>query len=244
MDDPVAGISGAPIDPDSVVDRPTRRRMSSAGPIGTTLRVGRPVGTLSRDTGDGVGPGVAATIAALNGGAGGTKVEHDAYFEGVARARYIIRRTFRIFDEVARGANLEPLQHQALIQIVGGSVTEGPLPVSRIADRLDVTAAFASRLVQDLEAKGFVQRKPSTSDGRVILVEATEPGRECLLRVSEGLRRHVTYFHSQLSAEDRAAALTVMAFYVGVPLVDADVDAVMSLVGSALNADRQAVGDQ
>ena len=199
------------------------------------------MGTLSRNHGEGVGPGVAATINALNGGAGGSPEEHDAYFEGVARARYIIRRTFRIFDQVAREADLEPLQHQALIQVVGGGVTEGPLPVSRIADRLDVTSAFASRLIQELEAKGLVVRRPSEVDRRVILVEATEAGRTCLLRVSEGLRRHVTYFHSQLSEEDRAAALTVMAFYVGVPLVESDVDAVISLVGSAVNADRSAV---
>lgn len=203
-----------------------------------TRRMGRPVGTLSRDNGEGAGPGVAATIAALNGGAGGTTEEHDAYFEGVARARYIIRRTFRIFDEVARRSGLEPLQHQALIQIVGGGVTEGPLPVSRIADRLDITPAFASRLVQELQAKGFVERRPSENDRRVIHVEATDDGRALLLKVSEGLRRHVTYFHSQLGEEDRAAALTVMAFYVGVPLADADVDAVISLVRSAVDADR------
>jgi len=188
---------------------------------------------MSADDGEGVGPGVTATIAALNGGAGGTEDEHDAYFEGVARARYIIRRTFRIFDEVARRSGLEPLQHQALIQVVGGAVTEGLLPVSRIADRLDVTPAFASRLVRELEGMGLVERRPSQLDRRVILVEATAEGRARLLTVSEGLRRHVTYFHSQLTDEDRAAALTVMAFYVGVPLVETDVDAVISLVRSA-----------
>lgn len=223
--------------------RPGRsREATEPGTRAMARRMGRPVGTLSRGDGVDVGPGVAATIAALNGGAGGTPAEHDAYFEGVARARYIIRRTFRIFDEVARQFELEPLQHQALIQIVGGGVTEGPLPVSRIADRLDVTAAFASRLVQDLETRGYVERHPSGSDRRKILVEATAEGRSCLLRVSEGLRRHVTYFHSQLSEEDRAAALTVMAFYVGVPLVESDVDAVIGLVKSAVEADRHVTG--
>lgn len=229
---------GAPNSPETDVSPAERRKMSTAHTVRRARRVGRPVGTLSRHQGEDVGPGVSATIAALHGGAGRTRDEQDAYFEGVARARYIIRRTFRIFDEVARQADLEPLQHQALIQIVGGGVTEGPLPVSRIADRLDVTSAFASRLVQELEHKGLVQRRASEKDRRVILVDATSEGREVLLRVSEGLRRHVGYFHSQLTEEDRAAALTVMAFYVGVPLVESDVDAVISLVRSAVDADR------
>lgn len=187
-----------------------------------------------------VGRGIAATINALRGGPGGTPVEVDAYFEGVARARYIIRRTFRIFDEVARNSDLEPLQHQALIQILGGGVTEGALPVSRIAERLNVTSAFASRLVQDLEAKELVVRRPSEVDRRVILVEATAHGRRCLTTVSDGVRRDVAYFQSHLTEEDRAAALTVMAFYVGVPLNDDDLESIRSLVQSAIHAQREA----
>lgn len=184
------------------------------------------------------GRGVAATISALRRPAKGSPGQIDRYFEGVARARYIIRRTFRIFDEVARNAEIEPLQHQALIQIIGGGVTEGPLPVSRIAERLDVTSAFASRLVQELEAKGLVIRRPSDVDRRVILVEATAKGRRCLSTVSDGVRRHVSYFQSQLSDEDRAAALTVVAFYVGVPLNDDDLESISKLVRSAVEAER------
>lgn len=183
------------------------------------------------------GRGVAATIAALRRGPKGSSSHFDRYFEGVARARYIIRRTFRIFDEVARDAQIEPLQHQALIQIVGGGVAEGPLPVTRIAERLDVTSAFASRLVQELEAKGLVLRRPSEVDRRVILVEATPNGRQCLSKISDGVRRHVSYFQSHLSQEDRAAALTVMAFYVGVPLNDDDLESISRLVQSAVDAE-------
>lgn len=186
--------------------------------------------------------GVAATILGLRGGPGSTPGEVDAYFEGVARARYILRRTFRIFDEVARDSGLEPLQHQALIQILGGGVTEGALPVSRIAERLNVTSAFASRLVQDLEAKELVVRRPSEVDRRVILVEATPQGRQWLARVSDGVRRDVSYFQSQLSEEDRAAALAVVAFYVGVPLDDNDMKSIQSLVESAVQAQREGTG--
>lgn len=199
--------------------------------------VGRAVARLSvRNTGQ-VGKGVRATMLALRRGAAGRPRDVDAYFEGVARARYIIRRTFRIFDDVARDAEVEPLQHQALIQILGGGVTEGPLPVSRIADRLDVSSAFASRLVQELEGKGLVVRRPSEVDRRVILVEATDEGRACLARVSDGVRRHVAYFQSHLTEEDRAAALTTVAFYVGVPLGDDDLECISRLVQSAMGAE-------
>ena len=43
---------------------------------------------------------------------------HD-YFVDVAEARYVLRRVFRIAEEQAKAAGLEPLTHQALIQIYG-----------------------------------------------------------------------------------------------------------------------------
>lgn len=185
----------------------------------------------------GLDVGVDATMEALARGGFGTDDDVAAYFEGVARARYVMRRTFRIFNEAARDADLESLHHQALIQIVGSP--DGPMPVSRLAERLDTTASFASRLVQDLEGRGLVRRSKFDADRRVSLVEATVAGHQRLSDISAGVRAHMTYFQSHLSERDRAAALSVMAFYVGVPQDAEARGLIRRLVASAEDAESR-----
>src|SRR3954469_24016396 len=104
------------------------------------------------------------------------------YFSGVAQARYVIRNILRIVDEQARTAELEPLQHQTLIQVFGASA---PLQVNDVAARLGVAPAFASRLVRELEEKGLVKRSASERDRRVTLVTVTEEGVRVLGEIDE-----------------------------------------------------------
>ncbi|HEY1854645.1 MAG TPA: MarR family transcriptional regulator [Solirubrobacterales bacterium] len=136
----------------------------------------------------------------------------EAYFHGVAEARYVIRKCFRIVDEQARKAELEPLEHQALIQIFGSSQ---PLRVIEIADRLDIAPAFASRIAKQLEDKELVTRSPSDQDRRSVFVEATDKARDVLAWIDDAVEMHVSYFQRQLSQSERAAALGIFAFYVG-----------------------------
>jgi DNA-binding MarR family transcriptional regulator len=136
----------------------------------------------------------------------------QAYFHGVAEARYVIRKVFRIVDEQAKQAGLEPLEHQALIQIFGSSQ---PLRVIEIADRLDIPPAFASRLAKGLEDKGLATRSRSEEDRRSTHVEATEAARDILARIDKVVELHVGYFQAQLTDAERAAAMGIFAFYVG-----------------------------
>ena len=62
--------------------------------------------------------------------------DKHAYFESVAEARYVLRKVFRIVEEQAKSADLDPLAHQALIQIYGSPRME--LRVNELADRLDI----------------------------------------------------------------------------------------------------------
>lgn len=136
-----------------------------------------------------------------------------AYFEGIAQARFVIRKCFRIVDEQARQAGLDPLEHQAMLQIYGAP--EQSLPVSRLAERLDVSTAFASKLAKGLAAAGYAQRTQGSADQRVTNVAITAAGRELLHAIDERVRFHVGYFAGQLSGEQRATALSIFAFYVG-----------------------------
>jgi len=136
----------------------------------------------------------------------------ERYFHGVAEARYVIRKVFRIVDEQAKSVELEPLEHQALIQVVGAPKA---LRVIDLADRLDIAPAFASRLAKLLEDRGLVERSPADDDRRSKHLTATDRARELLTQIDEAVHLHVGYFQHQLSHQERVAALAIFAFYIG-----------------------------
>jgi DNA-binding MarR family transcriptional regulator len=149
----------------------------------------------------------------------------------VAEARYVIRKVFRIVDEQAKKTGLEPLEHQALIQVFGSPES---LRVIDVAERLDIAPALGSRLVKRLEEKGLVIRSPSETDRRMTFVTATEDARELLGEIDRDVEIHVGYFQQQLTNAQRAAALGIFAFYLGAtPDTSYLEDLVTSLFGSA-----------
>lgn len=139
--------------------------------------------------------------------------EFHHYMQVVAQARYVIRKVQRIIDECVRSNGLEPLEHQALIQIYGAA--EQQLPIGRLAERLDIVSALASRLVQQLESAGLVRRTPSLRDRRATYVGTTPKGVERLYAIVEDVHHEVGYFRSKLTPAERRAAHEILAFYVG-----------------------------
>jgi len=142
--------------------------------------------------------------------------DRHAYFRGVAEARFVLRKVFRLVEEEARKAGVDPLAHQALIQIYGSPAAE--LRISDVASRLDIAPAFCSALVKMLVQAGYVQRRRDQGDGRVIWLSITDLGRALLHRIDDGVQIHVDYFTQGLSAADREAALSIMLFYIGASL--------------------------
>jgi len=53
-----------------------------------------------------------------------------------------------------------------------------PLPPNQIADRLIISRASATSLIDTLERRGYIQRRPHHADRRMLLVEVTERGRQ------------------------------------------------------------------
>lgn len=141
------------------------------------------------------------------------KQDFHRYTQSIANARYVIRRVFRIVDEQARARDLDPLSHQMLLQIYGfdGDVAS----VSTIAERLDIAAALASRLIKQLESGGLARRVSLESDRRVTVVEITDEGIALLREIDDAVHLHVKYFQSQLPDRERLDALMIFAFYVG-----------------------------
>jgi DNA-binding MarR family transcriptional regulator len=139
--------------------------------------------------------------------------DRSVYFQGVAAARYVLRKVFRLVEEEAKRAGIDPLAHQALIQIYGSE--KGALRVKELAERLDISPAFSSSLVKLLVGKHYVTRERDREDGRVAWVKVTKKGQELLHRIDEQVQIHVDYFTQNLTPSETEAALSILMFYVG-----------------------------
>jgi DNA-binding MarR family transcriptional regulator len=62
------------------------------------------------------------------------------------------------------------------------AVFRGPLTLGELAAAEGVRSATMTGIVNGLELKGLVRRRPHTQDGRAVLVEATPAGRSMLER--------------------------------------------------------------
>jgi DNA-binding MarR family transcriptional regulator len=141
--------------------------------------------------------------------------DFKAYAYNIAEARFVMRRVSRIVNEEAKQHGLDPLLHQALLQIFG--TAEGDeLAVNKLAGRLDVPPAFASRLVSQLEEQGLAERRQSTRDRRVTLLSLTEAGIQRLREIDDAVHYQIAYFQRQLDPHQQIAALSIFAFYVGI----------------------------
>jgi DNA-binding MarR family transcriptional regulator len=142
--------------------------------------------------------------------------DQHVYFRGVANARYVLRKVFRIIEEQAKANGLDPLAHQALLQIYGSENSQ--LRVKELAERLDVSPAFCSSLVGSLVSKGLAARASSEGDLRATIVQPTDDGMAVLRKIDNDVKVHVDYFNHGLSDEEREMTIYVMMFYVGVEL--------------------------
>lgn len=83
----------------------------------------------------------------------------------------------------------------------------GPKRISELAQSEGITQPSMTALVSGLEADGLVQRRPDPSDGRAVLVELSEAGREYRhQRVHSGATRLVQLIE-KLSAQQRQELL-------------------------------------
>jgi DNA-binding MarR family transcriptional regulator len=56
----------------------------------------------------------------------------------------------------------------------------GPTSVSGLAERLEITKQGASQIVDDMERRGYVERRPDPSDARARLLQLTSKGEAAL----------------------------------------------------------------
>jgi DNA-binding MarR family transcriptional regulator len=112
------------------------------------------------------------------------------------------RDRLRAFRAWHRGAlSLIHLSVLALLE------AEGPVSMGRVADELDVSHASATGIIDRMEERGIVERRPASDDRRVTHIHITEAGaavsRELLTRRRDQLRKVL----AELSDDDVAAFL-------------------------------------
>jgi DNA-binding MarR family transcriptional regulator len=107
----------------------------------------------------------------------------DDEYQALAEFRYQIRRFLRCSEAAARGAGLEPQQHQLLLAVRG--LPDGSsATIGNIAERLQIQHHSTVELVDRLVKRGWVQRRRDGADRRQVMLQLTPKGEKILRELS------------------------------------------------------------
>ena len=125
--------------------------------------------------------------------------------DGDLRATEAVMNTIRtadmLYDRIGR--LLRPLNVSAAGGLVLGMLRDrGAMSPSTLGERLIVTRATITGVVDSLERRGFVRRAPHPTDRRSVLVEITPAGLGVLQQVREVVHRHEKEWLSTLRGEE------------------------------------------
>jgi DNA-binding MarR family transcriptional regulator len=100
----------------------------------------------------------------------------DSEYVDAANLRSSLRQFLRRSEEVSRKHGLTPQQYLLLLMIKASEETPEPATISQLVDRLALTQSTVTELVQRAEEAGFVARRQSPDDGRVVYLSLTPLG--------------------------------------------------------------------
>ena len=78
----------------------------------------------------------------------------------------------------------------------------GPLPMSKLADELDVSVASLTGIIDRMEARGLVERRREPDDRRVILVHRTDAGDAVFGEMAAERRKHLETLFDRMTDEE------------------------------------------
>lgn len=108
-------------------------------------------------------------------------------FRALADFRYRLRRFLVFSEHAAKGAALEPQQHQLLLAVRGLPIGMAPT-IGSLAERLSLRHHTVVGLVDRLERRGLIARRPSPRSRREIYIAITPAGAATLRRLSKAHR--------------------------------------------------------
>ena len=95
-------------------------------------------------------------------------------------------KTARLLDPVVRAEGLTPVQARVLLQLSCRDTTVGD-----ISERTGMGQANTSSLCKKLEREGFLSRRRSCPDRRVVTLSLTPKGREAIAHLQRRLDRYL-----------------------------------------------------
>jgi DNA-binding MarR family transcriptional regulator len=96
------------------------------------------------------------------------------------------------------------LVHLNVLFVLSG---EGPLPMNRLAELLDVSQASATGIVDRMEQRGLVSRERDEDDRRVVRVVLSAQGEALIAGIAAERRDHLARLLDALPEDDASALL-------------------------------------
>jgi len=96
------------------------------------------------------------------------------------------------------------LVHLNVLFVLSG---EGPIPMNRLAELLDVSQASATGIVDRMEQRGLVARERYAEDRRVVRVVLTPQGEALIAGIASERRDKLSRLLDTLATDDAAALL-------------------------------------
>lgn len=120
----------------------------------------------------------------------GERMQDDmtmAEYQALGEFRYQIRRFLHFSEQMARGAGLEPQQHQLLLAVKSLPGDQGAT-VSMLAERLQIQHHSAVELINRAADRDLVVRRRGEVDRRQVFVRLTDTGEAILHDLSTQTR--------------------------------------------------------
>ncbi|MEU8005535.1 MarR family transcriptional regulator [Catellatospora sp. NPDC049111] len=120
---------------------------------------------------------------------------------GLSEAFWAVARRLRHLTKDALAPwQITPSQSRAL-NVLG---RQEALRLNELAEQLRIAPRSATEVVDDLQARGLVERRPDPADRRATLVALTSPGRETAQAIEAARRAEASRFFDSLNMADRA----------------------------------------
>jgi DNA-binding MarR family transcriptional regulator len=129
--------------------------------------------------------------------------------ELVSRLRVLTRSVQDFLVARAREQGLGSTDFLALIRVTAGEEVTG----AQLARAFAMRSSSVTGLVDRLEAKGLIARRPHPTDRRTVVLHATRRGQRIVTRALGPLLESLTAISGELNSNDRA---TVSAFLDGI----------------------------
>ncbi|WP_409363031.1 MarR family winged helix-turn-helix transcriptional regulator [Bradyrhizobium lablabi] len=124
---------------------------------------------------------------------------------------YLFRRMQQIavalFVEECRAFDLTPVQYAAMVAIS----THPGIDATRLSAVIAFDRSTLGNVIERLEAKGFIERKPAREDKRVKLLHLTRAGAAMLRDIVPSVDKAQARMLQPLKPADRKALLTLLA---------------------------------